>query len=567
MKCAPYAYPLALLVISLVLSSPGAAVAGEKVASKVADDIIKHGKARVLILMREPRLGEARSLAAGSPASFLQGVLRLAAKNISQIGSLPVASAEITADGLKGLRDNPAVAGVFDDTPMALALPKTVSGASPLDLLDVNPAWNAGHKGQGQTVAILDSGVQYDHPYLKGKLVAEACFSTPSSDVYKLKSACPSGTDVSTVAGAGLPCDGAIEGCDHGTHVAGIAVGRKLDNNGTILSGVAPEANLISIKIFTVFSDPDVCGGPGSCIRTFPSDQLRALSYVNDTLAQKFPIAAINMSVGGGRYESSCDTESPLTAVIQALRSKGIATAVASGNDHYFNAISAPACVDAAVSVGATFADKAEVDTSYSNTSPVVHFVAPGTDIVSSLLTGYGAKSGTSMATPHVSGAFAVLKSSYSSGTVDAFESALRSSGKKVLDPRTNTSLTLIDVNAAVQSVGRTLVAAATLSSAAEASPRGMLRHSEGNATAAGSRRVIIHVPAIVLGALRELSRHLGEGSVVSCAGPNTYIVEKREGISAQSIGQIEKMFGAGTRVYSDDPQKLQPGQAPAPVQ
>jgi subtilisin family serine protease len=561
MRYAFFARPLALLALALVLSSPGTAVAGDKVAGRVADDITKHGKARVLIVMREPRLGEARSLAAGSPASFLQGVLRLAAKNISQIGSLPVASAEITADGLKGLRDNPSVAGVFDDTPMALSIPKNVSGASPLDLLDVSAAWSAGHKGQGQTIAILDTGVQYDHPYLKGKLVAEACFSTPSSDVYKVKSACPGGTDVSTVPGAGLPCDAGIEGCDHGTHVAGIAAGRKLDNNGKTLSGVAPEANLISIKIFTVFSDPDVCGGTGSCIRTFPSDQLRALSYVNDTLAQKFPIAAINMSVGSGRFESACDADSALTPVIQTLRSKGVATVVASGNDHFFNAISAPACVDSAVSVGATFPDKPEVDTSYSNTSPIVHFVAPGTDIVSSVISGFAAKSGTSMATPHVAGAFAVLKSSYSAGTVDAFESALRSSGKKVVDPRTNTSLTLIDVNGAVQSVGRTLVAAASFGAPAETSSRSVLKNGEGGAPspAAGSRRVIIHVPAALLGAIRELSRHLGEGSIVSSAGPNTYIAEKREGISAQSIGQIEKMFGAGTKVYSDDPQKLQP--------
>ena len=128
MRYASYIYLMASLTALLVFSAPGAGVAGEKVASKVSDDIVKHGKARVIILMREPRLGETRSLAAGSPASFLAGVLRAAAKNISQIGTLPLASAEINADGLKGLKDNPSVAGVFEDIPMALSLPKTPNG-------------------------------------------------------------------------------------------------------------------------------------------------------------------------------------------------------------------------------------------------------------------------------------------------------------------------------------------------------------------------------------------------------------------------------------------------------
>jgi subtilisin family serine protease len=192
-----------------------------------------------------------------------------------------------------------------------------------------------------------------------------------------------------------------------------------------------------------------------------------------------------------------------------------------------------------------------ELDVSYSNTSPEIHFVAPGTSITSSLLTGFGEKSGTSMATPHVSGAIAVLKSATPQGTVDAIESALRSSGRQVLDPRTNTSLTLIDVQGAVLSLvsGGRIVLAGPLSS--------QHRRTAQNTSVAGSKRVIIEAEPGTAAGSQELSRQLGADSTVSSLGPNTYRAEKKGGITQELIGRIKKTFGSGTKIYSDEPQRL----------
>jgi subtilisin family serine protease len=90
-----------------------------------------------------------------------------------------------------------------------------------------------GASGTGQTVAILDSGVDKNHPFLAGKIISEACYSTTSSSS---TSVCPGGVGTSTAPGSGVPC--LLDGCEHGTHVAGIAAGK-----GTSFSGVARDAD------------------------------------------------------------------------------------------------------------------------------------------------------------------------------------------------------------------------------------------------------------------------------------------------------------------------------------
>ena len=84
-------------------------------------------------------------------------------------------------------------------------------------------AWAAGHTGAGQMVAILDTGVALGHAYFQGKIVEEACFSTSISAIGAF-SLCPNGQNTQLGNGAATPCSG-VSNCDHGTHVAGIAVG------------------------------------------------------------------------------------------------------------------------------------------------------------------------------------------------------------------------------------------------------------------------------------------------------------------------------------------------------
>src|SRR6266511_2861716 len=86
--------------------------------------------------------------------------------------------------------------------------------------------------------AALDSGVDKNHPWLSGKVVSEACYST-NSQSESSSSVCPGGVAESTDPDSGVPCTviGGVENCGHGTHIAGIAAGR---------AGVAYAANVIA---------------------------------------------------------------------------------------------------------------------------------------------------------------------------------------------------------------------------------------------------------------------------------------------------------------------------------
>ena len=161
-------------------------------------------------------------------------------------------------------------------------------------------------------------------------------------------------------------------------------------------------------------------------------------------LGDSLPIAAANLSVGGGSWSSqaSCDlANASLKAAIDDLRAAGIATVAAAGNEGQQGALIAPACISSAVSVGAT-TDADEV-ASFSNTAPYLSLFAPGVNIVSSVpldLLGFdfGVTHGTSMAAPHVSGAWSVLKQTDPDVSVADALAALRETGVPVTDPGGN---------------------------------------------------------------------------------------------------------------------------------
>ncbi len=271
-----------------------------------------------------------------------------------------------------------------------------------------------------------------NHPFLANKVVAEACFALSDNGN---GGDCPNGQATQVADGAGMPCTFDPTACRHGTHVAGIATG-----SGSDFSGVAPGANLIPIQVFHSTVE---CGFFEStpCARAFGSDIIAALEHVYE-LRDQYPIAAVNLSLGGGVSNSSCDADFPeFLDVINNLKAAGIATVVASGNNSLPYALSWPACISSAISVAAVNEDDSVA--TFSNVSQDLDLFAPGSTIVSSIPGGdFATFSGTSMAAPHVAGAWAVLEQANPAATVDDNLLQLETTGRPVTDIRASTNIT-----------------------------------------------------------------------------------------------------------------------------
>jgi Subtilase family/IPT/TIG domain len=230
-------------------------------------------------------------------------------------------------------------------------------------------------------------------------------------------------------------CPLELEGCWHGTHVAGIVAGDATPFDLPIF-GVGRGASLMSIQVFSRINTFFDCGGAPPCLGAFTSDILAALERVY-VLRTTYDFAAVNMSLGGGLFSSACDDE-PYKPFIDNLRAVGIATVVASGNAGATGQLSAPACVSSAVSVGATTKDDQVAD--YSNVAPFLSLFAPGDEIISSYPgENFAVASGTSMAAPHVAGAWAILKQAAPTASVDEVLQAPANTGLMITDPRAGT--------------------------------------------------------------------------------------------------------------------------------
>ncbi len=338
--------------------------------------------------------------------------------------SIPFQVLEVTPAALAILMASPLVSTIEPDRILRPLLAESVP------LIQGDQAWASGYDGTGTAVAILDTGVEASHPFFGGRVVAEACYSTNATNVASL---CPNGQATQTGLGAASPagCTG-ISGCDHGTHVAGITAG-----SGASFSGVARGAAIIGVQVFSKFTSATDCGGAAPCVSSFFSDLIRGLEHVL-TLKDAYQIASVNMSLGGGKYTSEAACDAGNTAVktaIDNLRSVGIASVISSGNDAFTDGIATPGCISTAIAVGST--TKQDAISSFSNSSPMVDLLAPGSSINSAVPGGgFGVKSGTSMATPHVTGAWAILKEQSPSATVSEVLSVLATSGLGITDAR-----------------------------------------------------------------------------------------------------------------------------------
>ena len=282
----------------------------------------------------------------------------------------------------------------------------------------------------GTVVAVLDSGIDEDHPDLADALIHEECFCSPNC--------CPDGAPRASGPGS------AAAGHAHGVHVAGIAMSR-----GRVAPiGVAPQAQLVAIRVL----DNRNAGRL--------SDWIAALDWI---AANRPDVRVVNMSLAStavfdGECSRNCSGQ-PLCAentlfaqVIDLLYEGGAIVFVAAGNNFRSNALTSPACVDGAVAVGAV--DPNDRVTRFSNSNSRLAVLAPGEEILSDgLFGGVTVISGTSMATPHVAGVAALLLSAWPEATTTDMVEILQTSGVPIRDDRNGLVVPRVDAFAALHAV------------------------------------------------------------------------------------------------------------------
>ena len=285
------------------------------------------GKARVIVGLRTDsqsvsaaasNLNEAQ---ARSPliSRVQQSLLaRMGSYNLSSVRRfkyMPHVAMEVDGAGLEALASDPEVVTLEEDVRVEPLLETSTA------LVGAPNAWNQGYAGAGQAVAILDTGVDGEHPFLKDRVVSEACFSGGDEEMTPI---CPGGVRESTGIRSGEPCS--LGSCFHGTAVAGVASGE-----GTKFSGIAPRSGIIAIQVFSQ------CPGPVNCLGSSTSDWVAGLERVLE-LSGGYDIAAVNMSFGGALFSEECDADFPaVKAAMDNLRAFGIAPVAASGNKTLLN--------------------------------------------------------------------------------------------------------------------------------------------------------------------------------------------------------------------------------------
>ncbi|MEE2788287.1 MAG: S8 family serine peptidase [Myxococcota bacterium] len=371
----------------------------------------------------------------------LRGRLSVNTNIRHEFNSIPAVAMTVDSDDYDRLLEDDQVQAIYADEVFAPNLAGSHSQVT-ADLVH-----HEGFEGHGRAVAVIDSGVDRTHPALAGRVISEACFSTESWHLWGSDTICGNGEETQYGPGAGAPCDG--KSCSHGTHVAGIvASGHSWD------TGMAPGADIVAIQAMSQFRDSWVpwdstcenAGRSSPCFLFKTSDVIRGLEYVVDLVEDGSPIDAVNMSLGGGKKKSHCSS-SPYKGVINNLYSLGVAVVIASGNDGFTDAVSSPGCVKKAVTVGAV--DAADAVASFSNSDDQIDLLAPGVNIDAPVPDGIGRKSGTSMATPHVAGAIALLRSVDPNVALDSIIDSLTETGVSVLDSRNGITRPRLDIEAA----------------------------------------------------------------------------------------------------------------------
>lgn len=330
-----------------------------------------------------------------------------------------VIAAQLSENEIQRLKDDPSVAYVEEDVVVRAVEPMQALGTPSQEYLD---SWGVSHigadvvaqagiKGTGIKVAILDTGIDYNHPDLAANYKGGYNFVYDNDD--------PFDDSMSAYVPTG-----------HGTHVAGIIGAR---DNGTGVVGVAPDVSLYALKVLNAGLAGDV------------SDVIAGIEWAINNKMQ-----IISMSIGSSLFSQA------LKDACDKAAQAGIILVAAAGN--YNNPyIEYPAAFDSVIAVTATRPDDTRPLYNYG---PEMELAAPGVSIKSTVPGGgYGYLTGTSQAAPHVAGVAALLLSAgitddNGNGTVaDEVRQRLAATARDLGDPGRDVSFGYGLVDAA-RSVG-----------------------------------------------------------------------------------------------------------------
>jgi subtilisin family serine protease len=414
---------------------------GDVVGAAVYSAVHAAGRARVIVALREPDVSanamDRRVAQVGALTDqVLAGLTPSEFQLTNRWKAISALAGDVTGEGLARLAADPDVLKIDLD------VAGSAGTAESVPLIRADDVQNLGVTGRGVVVAVLDTGADLSHPDLKDAIADQACFCTRGDG----SGCCPNGASSQGGPGAGQDDQG------HGTNVAGIIAGR----GRVARKGVAPEASLVILKVL------DNTGAFASTTQV-----VSGFDYI---LTNRPDVKVVNMSLGTSLlFSGPCDNEQSFTMAfaqaINSLRARGTITFASSLNNGSPSQIGLPACIQAAVAVGAVYdanigtvsfgctdpTTAADRVACFSNSNASVDLLAPGAAITAAGLGGgISTFLGTSQASPHAAGVAALLFSAKPTLSPDQIETALKSTGVNVVDPKNGLAFKRIDARAAL---------------------------------------------------------------------------------------------------------------------
>lgn len=288
-------------------------------------------------------------------------------------------------------------------------------------LIRANDATDLGFTGHGTTVAMLDSGIDTNHPDFEGAVIHQYHFLREGQSVGR----------------------GAEDGHGHGTHTTGICASRGKVSQ----PGIASEALIVSIKVLDNSNSGFLCDWAAG---------VEHVIQLHETQDNGIRVDAINMSlVSFAQFSGLCDAAFPaFSNATTAAKEAGIAVFASSGNNSSTTHMTSPACFTDVISVGSTPDVAPEVISSFTSRNELLDLVAPGESITSTTKGGSTrVLSGTSMSCPHAVGTACLLRQAHPTLSVDDISRILKETGTPVFDSLTGHTFPRVDALGAVTSL------------------------------------------------------------------------------------------------------------------